>query len=343
MVSGTPVDKQRVAIALGSRSVHSKEDLIKLAQTAEALGYEAAFFGESWGRDLVSLLTLVALNTKRIKLGTSIAGVWARSPALMAQVAVSLDDISGGRLILGLGSGNLSLVEGWHGLPPDKPVQRTREYIDIVRMGIRGEPLKYDGQFFKPNGRFQLAFKGPRDRIPIYVGSAGPKMTELAGEISDGWMPTHPDIFQFDIMKEDLAKGAERVGRDPDSFDIIPSMPACVDEDGSARETFRKHRAMYIASLSDRYYKQMERFGFKEEADHIKAAWDKGDYDAAAAAVTDEMVDHASIIGRPDHCRKQLEACWAAGMHMPRISVLEPDLKKVYRTMEVLAPTVVRA
>ena len=122
MASETPADKRRVAIAFGSRSVHSKEDLIELAQTAESLGYDAAFFGESWGRDLVSLLTLVALNTKRIKLGTSIAGVWARSPALMAQVAVSLDEISGGRLILGLGSGNLSLVEGWHGRPPDKPV-----------------------------------------------------------------------------------------------------------------------------------------------------------------------------------------------------------------------------
>jgi alkanesulfonate monooxygenase SsuD/methylene tetrahydromethanopterin reductase-like flavin-dependent oxidoreductase (luciferase family) len=339
MTNPTGFKKQSVAMSLGSRSTHSKEEIIKLAQAAESLGYEAIFFGESWGRDLVSLMTMVALNTKRIKLGTSIAGVWARTPGLMIQTALSLDDICNGRLILGMGSGNLSLVKDWHGLPANQPVQRTREYIDILRMGIRGEKLQYEGNFFKLDGRFQTAFKGPRDYIPIYIGSAGPKMTELAGEISDGWMPTHSDILKFDLMKEDFAKGAKKANRNPNDFEVIPSMPACVDEDGTARQRFRENRALYIAGLSDRYYKLTQRFGFGEEADRIKDAWDRGDYKAAANAVSDEMIDRSSIIGTPDHCRKQLEACWNAGMHMPRISVVNPDLKVVYKTMEVLAPT----
>ncbi|MBI2165601.1 MAG: LLM class flavin-dependent oxidoreductase [Chloroflexi bacterium] len=330
----------RVAIALGSRNVQSNEEIIKLAQAAESLGYEAAFSGESWGRDLVTILTMVALNTKRIKIGTSIAGVWARTPALMAQTAASLDSISGGRLILGLGTGNLSLVQGWHGEPASRPTRRTREYVEIVRMILRGERLKYDGQIFKIDGQFQLAFRGPRDHIPIYIGSAGPKMTELAGEIGDGWMPTHSDIFQFHVMKEDFVKGCRRAGRDPDTIDVIPSIPAWVTDDVEfARSKFREHRAMYVGGLSDRYYQLMGRFGFKDEAERIRAAWAGGDRKAAAAAVSDAMVDHFSIIGTPEHCRKQLEACWAAGMHMPRISMFESmPTKDMYRTLEALAP-----
>ncbi len=338
-------NNKRVSICFGSRILWSDEELIKVAQAAESLGYETIFMAESWGRDVFTLLTLLALNTKRIKLATGIAGIWARSPTMTAQTAASLDNMSDGRFILGLGTGNPLVVEEWHGQEFKRPLQRTREFTEIVRMVISGQRLDYQGKLFKFNGSFQPVNKGPRDRIPVYIAAIGPRLTELAGEIADGWMPVYAVLPKFHILKGHLDIGAQRAGRDPSAIDIALCIVTCVDEDEEwARLQFRERLALRVGGMGDRYHDLMCRSGFKEEADGIRATWTQGDHKRAAALVTDEMVDNMTIIGKPELCRERLETCYSVGVNMPILSFLDHlPLKVVYRSLEALAPLPTRA
>lgn len=332
--------KSRISISFGSRITWSDEELINVAQAAESLGYEGIYIAESWGRDHITLLTMLALNTKRIKLGTGVTGTSARTPATMAQTASSIDSISNGRFVLGLGPGNPLLIEEWHGVPFTKPVKLMREFTDVVRMVWSGKHVEYDGEFFKLGGKIQSVYSGPNEQIPIYHAAIGPKLIELAGEIADGWMPTHTDFTRFDVLKKHLEIGAKRAGRTIDDIDIACGFMSCVDDDEDwARLRSKERLALYIGGLSDRYHNLMTRFGYGEEADRIQSAWVKGDEKAAAAAVTDEMVDNITITGTPEHCRKQLEASYEAGINMPIVSMNDGvPLKSVYKALEALAP-----
>ena len=332
--------ERKLGVTIGSRLQWPDEEYIKIARIAESLGYHSFILGESWGRDPFTLLTMMAMNTNRILLGVGITGMWARTPALLAQTATSLDTISKGRFILGLGTGNRLLAEQWHGAQPERPLRRMREFIEIMRMAWRGEPLQYQGQIFKLDGRFTLAFRGPREHIPIYMGTSGPKLTELAGEIADGWMPARTDIYQLDVLKSHLDTGARRAGRDPSTLEISPSIPTVVSGDAeSARQRGKETLALYVGGLSIEVYELMIRYGFKEEANAIRDAWGRGDHKAAAIAVSDEMLDHLVIAGSAEHCRKQLQVCYAGGMDCPRLSFDETTpIDEVYATLEALAP-----
>ena len=288
---------------------------------------------------------MVALNTSRILLGTSITGMWARSPAALAQTASSLDTIANGRFILGLGTGNLLVVEQWHGIKPERPLRRMREFIEIMRMVWKGEPLQYQGQIFKLDGRFTMAVKGPRERIPIYIGASGPKLTQLAGELADGWLPTHTDIYQVDILKSQLDIGAQRAGRDPNTIDISPSVPTVVGDDVEPARQRGKGPPGPVRGWPQRQVSRADGPVWLQEGGRChKGCVEQGDHKAAAAAVSDEMLDHFTIIGNAEHCRKQFEVCYASGMDCPRISFAETaPLEDVYRTLETLAPTAVGA
>src|SRR5262249_38604424 len=151
---------------------------------------ESLWSGENWGRDNVTLLSYVAAHTDRIGVGTSIMNVFSRSPALIAQTAATLDELSGGRASIGLGTSGALVIEQWHGVPYRKPLQRTREYIEIIRLALSGERVNYDGEIFHLQ-RFRLGFNPPRTNIPIYVAALGPKNVELTGELADGWLPIY--------------------------------------------------------------------------------------------------------------------------------------------------------
>ena len=345
MASTVPVNNRRISICFGSRMFWSDQELIKVAQAAENLGYEAIFIAESWGRDVFTLLTLLALNTKRIKLGTGIASIWARSPTMTAQTAASLDSMSNGRFILGLGTGNPAVVQDWHGQEFKRPLRRTREYADVVRMVLNGQRLDYQGQIFKFGGTFEPVYKGPRNHIPMYIAAIGPKLIELAGEIADGWVPVYAVIPKFHVLKRHLDLGAQRVGRNPSDIDIALSIVTCIDDDEEwGRLQFRERMALRIGGMGDRYHNLMCRFDLKEHADRIRAAWTEGDHKAATALVTDEMVDQMTIVGKPELCRQRLEACYTAGITMPILSFLDHlPLKVVYRSLEALAPLATQA
>ncbi|MEZ4547320.1 MAG: LLM class flavin-dependent oxidoreductase [Thermodesulfobacteriota bacterium] len=163
-------------------------ELVEFARLAEGLGYHSIWVPEMWGRDAFSILGLLAANTTRIKLATGIVPVFSRAPSVIAQTIATLDEISGGRMILGLGTSGPAVIENWHGMKFKKPLQRTREYVEIIRMILSGGKVDYDGEIFKLKG-FRLQFSPPRPDIPILVAAIGPKNIRLTGEVADGWIP----------------------------------------------------------------------------------------------------------------------------------------------------------
>ena len=174
----------------------SNADMIAVAQRADALGYHSLWTGESWGRDLFTVLTMLACNTQTVKLGTGIATVFSRTPAIIAQSIASLDSISEGRAILGLGTSGRIVIENWHGLPYKKPLARTREYIEIIRQALAGEQVNHQGELFQLS-RFRMTARPVQQKVPIYLASLGPKNLELTGQIADGWLPAWIDGNQL--------------------------------------------------------------------------------------------------------------------------------------------------
>lgn len=329
----------RMAVGIGSRIQWSNDEIIKIAQDAEALGYDTICVAESWGRDQVTILAMLAMHTSRVKLATGITGTWARSPGCMGQTAISLDTLSNGRFVVGVGSGNPLPVQHWHGATFTKPLTRMREFIEVMRQVWSGQPLQYDGEFYHPGGRYPAAFKGPRDHIPVYVASIGTKAIEMTGELADGWMPVHVDVENFQVLKQHLDAGARRAGRDPSLIDISAGAQTCVDDDEERARIQVKNRLGWYIGRGYRYRDLMARYGFADEAERIRLAWDSGGLEAATRAVTDQMVDRLGIAGTPEQCRRQIQRYYAAGIHQVQISLQENvTLESARRTIEALAP-----
>ena len=179
---------ERIALTFSSRDNNDDDDLIAVAQAADRLGYESFWTGESWGRDAFTVLTMLACHTARIGLGTGIVTVYSRTPGLVAQSIASLDRISNGRAVLGLGSSGRIVIEDWHGVKFDHPVGRTAEYIDIIRLALSGERVNYEGRFYSLK-RFRMGVLPVQERVPIYVASLGRRNLELTGREADGWLP----------------------------------------------------------------------------------------------------------------------------------------------------------
>lgn len=288
---------------------------------AEELGFDSAWYGESWGYDAFTTLAQVAGVTSRIKLGTLIATVFSRTPAMMAQSAASLDAISDGRLILGLGTSGPAVVSKWHGQTWRQPTQRMREYVEIVRMALAGERVDYEGDLFKLKG-FRLRNAPLRADVPIMIASLGPRSVEQTGEIADGWLPIFPSVQLLQEGRVLLAKGAQHSGRTMDDFEIAPSILTAVSDSDprGARDLARAHVAFYVGGMGTFYAELVARQGFAEEAARIAQEWSKpgrAGRSAAAAAVTDEMLDALTLVGSRAHVLDRLDAYADAGVTLP--------------------------
>jgi F420-dependent oxidoreductase-like protein len=314
-------------------------ELIELVRLAEERGYETVFVPESWGHDAITTLTELAVKTSRIRLGTGILPIWSRSPALLAMTAASLDDLSGGRFILGLGISGPVVIQDWHGVPFERPIQRTREAIAIIRLALAGHRVTHDGEIFRVH-RFRLEIDPPRPRIPIYVASIGPKNLQLTGEVADGWLPIYCSPEGLVSMREEVAAGAKAAGRDQATIEIAPYILACLTEDPEVgRRMVRSHLAYYIGGMGTFYFNLMQRSGFGPEAVSIQSAWKRGDRPGAAKQVTDAMLEALSLSGDRAACVARLDRLRSAGATLP---VLMPPrgstAEMVRRTVELLAP-----
>ena len=320
----------------------SAENMIAVARCADELGYDTFWTGESWGMDAFTVLTTVACHTKSLRLGTGIVTVYSRTPAMIAQSIASLDLVSQGRAMLGLGTSGRIVIEDWHGLPFQYPLGRTREYIEIIRRALAGEPVNHEGRFFRLR-RFRLGVSPVQQRVPVYLASLGPKNLDLTGEMADGWLPIWVHQGHLPELKEQVAKGAARAGRNISEITVAPQI-ICHVADGAedladAERRVRAHMTYYIGGMGTYYYDLFSRYGYQAEGDALREAWAAGDRAKAASMITDEMLDNVTILGDAATCRAKLNQFRRSGADMPLVAFPRgSSLPAMFRTLDALAP-----
>jgi coenzyme F420-dependent oxidoreductase len=285
----------------------SLETIVGYGERAERAGYDHVWLPETWGRDAVTTLSVLAERTERIGIGASILPVYSRSPALVGQTAATLAELSEGRFRLGLGPSGPAVIAGWHGASFDRPLRRTREYVEIVRRVLSGESVEYDGELFSLSG-FRLRCDPPEPPPRIDAAGLSPKSVELAGRFADGW---HAIVFTPEGLEKRLAdfrRGADLGDRDPEDLRVTLSLTCCaLDERERARELAREHVGFYVGAMGTYYRESLARQGYEEEANAIAAAWGSGDRERALSLISDEMLDDVAAAGRPEEARETVE------------------------------------
>ncbi|MCS6843073.1 MAG: LLM class F420-dependent oxidoreductase [Caldilineales bacterium] len=297
---------------------------LDLIREADRMGFYAVWTAESYGSDAVTPLAYIAALTERIYLGTAVMQMPARTPANTAMTAITLDQLSGGRMLLGLGLSGPQVVEGWHGQPYGKPLGKTREYVEIVRTIFRREqPLVHQGE------HYQIPYAGPdatglgkplksiihgRPDLPIYLAAIGPKNVELAAEIADGWLPVFFSPEHYDqVYKPHVEAGFARAGgKSLAAFDIAATVPVVVGDDVDAcRAAVKPFLALYIGGMGAKgknfYHDLACRYGFEAAADAIQEAYLAGRKGEAIAAVPDDLVDAVALCGPKPRIAERLE------------------------------------
>jgi F420-dependent oxidoreductase-like protein len=332
----------KLGVELPYTEMHDRPSMLALAREAEALGYDAIWVSELYSFDAFTTLTHIACGTERIKLGTNIANIYARSPAMLASTAASLDQLSGGRFILGLGVSGPQVIEGWHGVPYDKPLGRTRETIEIVRKIVSGDRLVHDGEIFRITKGLKLINKPLRPDLPIYVASLGPKNVALTAELADGWLPTFfSPAHAREVFGPSLDAG--RALRSPalGPLEVTPFVPALAGDISVARDVLRWGLGFYVGGMGSReknfYNALVRRYGFVEEAERIQELFLAGDKAAAIAAVPDALVDAVCLAGDEARIRDGLTAFEEAGVGALVIGPMAPDAEGRRATLELLA------
>ncbi len=297
----------------------SPSDVVECVKLAESLGYESAWVAEGHGGDQFATLAACATRTSRIRLGTSISSVFVRTAPTIAMAAATVDDLSDGRFLLGLGASHRVQVEPEHGVPFVKPTQRLRETVEVVRAMLRDGGVSYKGETIAIE-RFDLWFTPRRREIPVYVSALFPPMLQIAGEFADGVMLTWSSLDAGPRAVEHVAIGARRAGRAPEAVDIVSLLPCAVAKTREeARQQMRAPIALY-AGFFPRYNRLLAESGFADEVRTIKAAWDRGDREGAARLVPDVLVDAVSLAGTPSECRERLALYRRSGIALPIIS-----------------------
>jgi F420-dependent oxidoreductase-like protein len=294
---------------------YDRREVLRIAQTAEDLGYDSIWIPEAWSYEQFQLLTEIALATRTIKLATGIANVFSRSAGLLAMSAATLDEISEGRVILGLGTSGKNVVENFHGVPYKKPLTRLRETIGICKTLWRGERLSPELSTLADLRHFKLEMTTTRPDIPIYVASLQQKAITEIGRIADGWVPTFWPYEHYGEGLKWIAEGAREAGRDPSEIELAPFMGIVPVEDLEfARGALKPMIAFYIGGMGKYYHAMFCRFGFQQNADLVRDLYNAGNRKEAAAAVSDELVDAIAICGPADHCREKIADWRAQGM-----------------------------
>jgi F420-dependent oxidoreductase-like protein len=293
------------------------ESAVDRARTAEELGYESVFTTHIAGLDSITVLAAYAAATERVRLGTGVLPIYSRTPVATAQQAVTVDQISNGRMVIGLGVSHKVTVEGWFGTEIGKPVREMREYVAAVRAMFRGEEPPQDAERF----RTQFRFMGiePRPDLPIYVAALSPGMLRAAGEIADGvilWLCNAN--YVRDVVIPEVTKGRERVGKPLDGFDVVAAVPSAVTDDpGAAHDRLRGELTTYF-SLP--FYRAMiERSGFGEDIERFDAKMGDGDPKAAVAEISDDFLDVLAAIGDRDVAAASIRRYQEAGTTSPCI------------------------
>lgn len=319
-------------MGIGALGAPGGGNIVELAKTAEAMGYDTIWAPEIYGADCFTPLTWIGAHTSKINLGTSIMQISARSPASAAMHAVSLDYLSNGRLILGIGVSGPQVVEGWYGQPYPKPLARTREWIQIFRKIVaRQEPVAFDGEHYKlpyPGGTglgkpLKLIQHPLREDIPVYLGAEGPKNVKLSAELFDGWIPMFISPYRMmDVYRDAMAIK-------PPRFEIAASVPVVVDDDlARALAQVKQTVGFYVGGMGAKTFNvhkdHIARQGFAEAAEEIQRLFLSGKRDQAIAAVPDELADEISLCGPRDRISERLQAWKDSPVTMINVGSSDP-------------------
>jgi len=336
----------------------SSQDQREIVQEAERLGYDSVWAAEAYGSDAATILGWLAGMTSTIKLGSAIFQMPARSPAMTAMTAATIDQLSGGRMLLGIGSSGPQVAEGWHGQRFGRQMQRTREYVAVVRKVLARERLQFDGETLTlplpappgkvvgPGKALKLTIAPVQEQIPIYLAAIGPNNTRLAGEVADGWIPTLFSPEHVAEFKPLLEEGAARSGRSLEDFEIAPQVNVFVTDDvEAAHDAMRPLLALYVGGMGSReknfYNALVQRYGFEDEAREVQELYLDGKRDEAAARLSNELIDAVSLCGPADRVRERLAVYRDAGVGTLGVSPLaftkDDRLEQLRRIAELAA------
>lgn len=339
----------RLGLSLGYQTAWSTPaDHLALTREAERLGYAVVWAAEAYGSDSPSMLAWLAGQTERIDLGSAVMQIPGRTPAMTAMTATTIDAVSGGRFRLGLGVSGPQVSEGWHGVRFAKPLARTREYVDIVKLAIGRRPVEYAGEHYPlplpdgPGKALRLSFHPPRAHIPIYLAAVGPKNLELAGEIADGWLAI---FYAPDFAAEQLAilaAGRARADRELADFDVVPTVPVVVGEDVAAcAELVRWYAALYVGGMGSReqnfYHRLATRMGYGAAAREVQDLYLAKRQRDAAAAVPLEFIDRTSLLGPKERIAERMRAYAESGVTTLSVSIFAADAESGIQTLRVCA------
>lgn len=322
----------RISVSVGSAYYDGDnwDQLVEYVQAADRLGLDTAWSAEAWGMEAVASLGYLAAKTENIRLGSGIMQISARTPATAALTALSMAQISNDRFTLGLGVSGPQVAEGLHGDAFAHPLGRLREYIDIVRMGLRGERLQYEGRHYvlpRPGGEGKALKPSipPRPDLPIYLATLGPKSLELTGAVADGWLGTSFIAEHSDVLLDPIRAGAAKAGRTIDDIDIQIGAQITVSDDvDQLVERARPAMAFTLGGMGSAttnfYNSAFSRAGYEDIARDVQRLWVEGDKAAAAAAVPDELVLAAYMIGTESMVRARIRAYADAGVNCLRLA-----------------------
>jgi alkanesulfonate monooxygenase SsuD/methylene tetrahydromethanopterin reductase-like flavin-dependent oxidoreductase (luciferase family) len=314
---------RRLCIGFNWQGNQDRESAFDRVRAADEAGVDSVFVAEAWGQDAFTLLTQLAERTKSIKLGTGIVNYYSRSPAALAQHFGTLDELSQGRMIIGLGASSANVIEHFHGIPFNPTLARMKETIEIINMLIAGQPLNYHGKWFHLERGFTLRFQPFRPHIPIYVASFRPRAIKVVAEVADGWMPIMIPIERLKGEVDKFLGHAKKAGRDIGEVTVRSPGGVTVTRDKArAMQAGKANTAFYVARMGDFYYQQLSDMGFADECNEIRSAWREGGSQAGYAAVTDEMQESLGAIGSVEECREWLERQEEAGVNLHQVTVM---------------------
>jgi F420-dependent oxidoreductase-like protein len=319
-------------------------DHLALAQEADRLGVAVVWAAEAYGSDAPTMLSWIAGQTSRIDVGAGIMQIPARTPAMTAMTAATIDTFSGGRFRLGLGVSGPQVSEGWHGVRFDKPLARTKEYVQIVRAALARQTVSASGEFYTlplpdgPGKALKLGFRPHRADIPIYLAAVGPKNLELAGEVADGWLAVFyaPDHAADQLAS--VAAGRARAGLTLAGFDVVPTVPVVVGADvASCADQVRGYAALYLGGMGSReknFYNQLAtRMGFGDAAREVQELYLGQRQRDAAASVPLEFIDATSLLGPKERIADKLQGYAEAGVTTLSLSLFADDRESALATL----------
>jgi alkanesulfonate monooxygenase SsuD/methylene tetrahydromethanopterin reductase-like flavin-dependent oxidoreductase (luciferase family) len=331
---------RRISMGFNWQGALDRERGYESARIADEVGVDSMWVAEAWGRDAFSMLTLLADRTKRVKLGTAIVNIYSRTPAALAQHFATLDELSDGRVIIGLGTSGHRVIEHFHGVPYQPAYTRLKETVELLRLFFAYEPVHYHGKLFQLDRGFRLRFEPVRKRVPIYLATLKPRSVKLTAELADGWMPTMIPLRDMAAETAKVRAMCEAAGGDPQAFTVRCPGSVTVANNEEDRQRARagaaQTMAFYCARMGDYYYEQLCAHGFKPQADAVRAAWKEGGAAAGTGAVDDEMLAQMHFVGTTEECVERLAQQQDAGANLHGVTVMERDPERTGRILERL-------